>query len=87
MTNDVYKWDPRSDQFTFSGRSYLLDRIAKESGFTPEYIKEELTRRKTVLNWMVKKNIRTYRDVGNVVREYYLNPVRTYRRAKMELVG
>ncbi|RLF10819.1 MAG: type IV secretory pathway protein [Thermoprotei archaeon] len=87
LTNDVYKWDPRNDQFTFTGRSYLLDRIAKEFGFTPEYIKEELARRKTVLDWMVKKNIRTYRDVGNVIREYYLNPIRTYRRAKMELVG
>jgi len=83
LTNDVYRWDPKSDSFESVGRSYILERIRKKNGLAKEEVEEEVLRRKTVLEWMVKNNIRRYTDVANVIREYYADPARAYRRARM----
>ena len=85
ITNDVYRWDPVEDRFTYSGRSLILDRIKERFGLTEDEIKTELDRRRTVLEWMVKAKIRRYDAVGCMVREYYADPDRTYQRARLEL--
>ena len=43
---------------------------------TDDEIKEELLRRKRILEWMVEKEIFEYKEVGNVVALYYSNPER-----------
>jgi len=48
-----------------------------------EEIQEELHRRKVVLEWMAKNNVRRYTDVATVIREYYLDPVRVYKKARL----
>lgn len=83
LTNDVYRWDSKSDAFLYSGRSYVLERNMKKMGLTEDEVRAELHRRKTVLEWMVKNNIRRYTDVASVIREYYVDPDRVYRRARV----
>jgi hypothetical protein len=34
---------------------------------------------------MVQKNIKSYDDVADIVRRYYLNPNDVYNRARMEM--
>jgi len=79
----VYRWDSKSDAFLYSGRSYVLERNMKKMGLTEDEIRAELHRRKTVLEWMVTNNIRKYTDVASVIREYYADPDRVYRRARV----
>jgi len=83
LTNDVFTWDIRSDSFKYTGRSHILERNMEKTGISVEEIREELERRKAVLEWMVRKNIRKYTEVANVIREYYANPDRMYRKARM----
>jgi len=83
LTNDVYRWDPKSDSFASVGRSHILEKIRKKNGLTKEDVEEEVRRRKAVLEWMVKEKIRRYTDVANVIREYYADPARVYRKARM----
>jgi flagellar protein FlaI len=83
LTNDVYQWNANRDTFSYSGRSYVLERNMEKKGLSEEEIGEELDRRKVVLEWMVKSNIRRYTDVATVIREYYANPDRVYRRARL----
>ncbi|MHA1641071.1 MAG: type IV secretory pathway protein, partial [Candidatus Heimdallarchaeota archaeon] len=71
----------REDNFTFYGRSYIVERIRDQLGWTDQECWDEIEKRKTVLRWMVKKKIRHWQDVATVVREYYSNPQRTYDRA------
>ncbi len=85
--NDIYQWDLRTDSFTYSGRSQTIERLAERSGAAPETIKEELSRRKTVLDYLVKKNIRRYKDVGAVIRDYYADPSKTFERARLALLS
>ncbi|MEM0314061.1 MAG: type II/IV secretion system ATPase subunit [Candidatus Bathyarchaeia archaeon] len=85
ITNDVFRWKAREDQFEHVGQSYLLEKHMKKMGLKDDEVKSELQRRKTVLEWMVKKGIRRYLDVASVIREYYANPDRVFQRARMEL--
>ena len=85
QTNEVFSWNRNKDNFVFSGHNNLLMRHGKKKGITKEEIKDELNRRRTVLEWMVEKDIRHYSDVANVIREYYANPKRVYQKARMGL--
>jgi len=83
LTNEVYRWDAKSDVFLYSGRSYILEEKMKRLGLSEKEVQEELHRRKTVLDWMVKKGVRRYTDVVSVIREYYADPARVYRKARL----
>ena len=74
LTNEVYRWNPAEDSFDFTGRSYILEKIAEKTGITPEKAFEEIQRRAKVIQWMVKTNVRNYKDVSNIVRSYLENP-------------
>ncbi|RLI40024.1 secretion system protein E, partial [Candidatus Bathyarchaeota archaeon] len=78
-------WNAKEDIFLFSGQSYLLEEQMKKLGIDRSYLKRELHRRKTVLEWMVRKNIRRYKEVANVIREYYANPNRVFQKARVGL--
>jgi flagellar protein FlaI len=78
LTNEVYKWNALSDQFEFTGRSYVVERIAEKQGISIEEAYEEIERRAEILEWMAKNDIRDYREVSEVIRRYYLNPNSVY---------
>jgi flagellar protein FlaI len=83
LTNEVFSWNPRGDSFRSSGRSHILEKHMEKTGLDEEEVRKELQRRKAVLEWMTEKNIRKYTEVANVIREYYTNPDRIYRKARM----
>ncbi|MCS7125225.1 MAG: type II/IV secretion system ATPase subunit [Candidatus Bathyarchaeota archaeon] len=85
MREEVFRWKPRNDKFEFLGHSSLLEEHMKKLDLKEDDVKQELHRRKTVLEWLVKKGIRRYTEVANVIREYYANPARVFQRARMGL--
>src|SRR5437879_5256368 len=84
LTNDVFKWSPKSDTFVFYGRSYALENIMKRHGYRHEEVMEELNNRRMVLEWMVRNNVRDFKDVVEIIRPYYLNPQQLLDRVKRE---
>ena len=50
-----------------------------------EDLSRELKRRESILKWMVERDIRSYGDVANVVRRYYLNPGDVYNTARLDI--
>lgn len=74
LTNEVYRWNPNGDTFDFTGRSYILEKIAEKKGISTEEASEELQRRKKVIEWMARKNIRNYKEVSNIIRSYVEKP-------------
>ena len=83
LTNDVYQWNPKNDAFSYSGHSHVLEKNMKKMGLGEDEVRKELRRRKVVLEWMAKNNIRRYTDVATVIREYYADPARVYRKARV----
>jgi len=83
LTNEVYRWDARNDTFEYSGHSHILEEKMNRKGLNEKEVLEELNKRKTVLDWMVKKGIRKYTDVVSVIRDYYADPTRVFRKARL----
>ena len=83
ITNEVYRWDARSDTFEYSGYSHILEEKMKRKGLNEDEVRKELHKRSTVLEWMVKNGVRKYPDVVSVIREYYADPNRVFRKARL----
>ena len=85
LTNDVYRWNPPKDNFVHTGRSYITEKIMKRRVYSFDYVNKNLQQRKVILDWMVKNKIREYKEVSQVIRDYYANPIRLYEKARQGL--
>ncbi|MEM2902984.1 MAG: type II/IV secretion system ATPase subunit [Candidatus Bathyarchaeia archaeon] len=85
ITQEVFRWRPRDDQFEYLGGSSILERNMKKMGLSKDDVQRELQRRKIILEWMVKRGVRKHADVARIIREYYANPDRLFQKARMDL--
>lgn len=83
ITNEIFSWDAKGDAYKYSGRSYLLERIAQRKGVRPREVMQEIGRRKTVLDWMSKSKIRSFKEVTEVIRSFYANPEEVFKAARV----
>jgi flagellar protein FlaI len=79
LTNEVFHWDPIEDKFTYSGKSYVLERIRAEKDMSREEMTGELKKRMNVIDWMNKNNIREFREVSKLVSQYNEAPEDTLK--------
>ncbi len=80
ITNTLYEWDPFKDNFSYTGRSYLLEEMSEKIGTSMEKIENEIENRKNVLQWMKDNNIRHYEEVADIIATYYKDPDRVLQR-------
>ena len=66
-------------------KSIIIDTITERFGMSIEDIELELKRRRSLLEWLVKEDIRRYDAVGRMIREYYADPERLYQKVHREL--
>jgi flagellar protein FlaI len=85
--NDVFRWDPRTDSFSFSGRSHTIERLAERAGLQLDIVQEEMRHRKIILEYMVRQKIRRYQDVGALIRDYYADPDKVYEKARLGMLS
>jgi len=77
----VFEWDPAKDAFPSSlNKSILLSTTSKRLGVSQQDLIEEIERRKNVLSWMRRRNIRSYHDVAQTITEYYSRPKDFYEK-------
>ncbi len=77
LTNEVFRWNPVEDEFQYSGKSYVLERIRAEKDFTRDEITKELKKRTKIIDYMNENNIRDFRRVANLISQYVENPIKT----------
>jgi flagellar protein FlaI len=80
---EIFRWDAETDTYHYLGKSPLLSKIAKEWGYTLKEINEELKMRKTILDYMVRKHIRSYEEVSKLILDYFSDPQLVYRKARV----
>jgi flagellar protein FlaI len=74
-----FKWNPPKDEYVSDlENSPILSSIAQREGIAKKSLLEEIERRKDVLRWMRKRDIRSYKDVASIIGEYYAKPKQTY---------
>lgn len=85
LTNEVFRWVPALDDFEFSGKSYVLEKIMMKANLRREEVMNELKRRQAVIEWMTAKGIRKYGDVARIINEYQIHPQEILERIKSEM--
>jgi flagellar protein FlaI len=84
--NDVSKWVPSTDTFTEDfEKSYHLEQLALSLDLSVDYLLRELERRRDVLLWMASRNIRDYRNVNDVLTQYYNSPEELYMKVAQSI--
>jgi flagellar protein FlaI len=74
ITNEVFRWHPVTDEIRYSGKSYILEEIMEERGWSEARMREELKRRQEILEWMRLKKLRHFKDVSKVLISYFRDP-------------
>lgn len=75
LLNRIYEHDPKNDVVRPTGvPSKLKQIIAAKAGTTVEKLNLELEKRKVVLDYLVKKDIHSLRDVSQWIQHYYKTP-------------
>ena len=70
------------DRFETNGGSNILTRIKTQNGWSDDELQQELNNRMVILEWMERKNLRSYKDVGRIVSEYHKNPESVLRKVR-----
>ncbi|MBS7631728.1 type II/IV secretion system ATPase subunit [Candidatus Bathyarchaeota archaeon] len=83
ITHPIFEWDAASDSYRSVGESIILKEISKQGVYTLEGIQEELEKRKIILEYMVRNNIRTFDEVTSVIMQYFQDPDAVYRKARV----
>ncbi|PIV70312.1 MAG: hypothetical protein COS08_00930, partial [Euryarchaeota archaeon CG01_land_8_20_14_3_00_38_12] len=67
LTNEVFRWAPALDDFEFSGKSYVLEKIMIKANIRKDEVMNELKRRQAIIEWMVSKGVRKHADVARII--------------------
>ena len=80
----VFKWDASLDTFNIDEDSDLLGRLCRDEGITESKLKAEIVNRIKVLKWMKENDVKDYRQVGDVISQYYSSPQRVINAIEAE---
>jgi flagellar protein FlaI len=87
ISNTVYEWDQATDKFIFKGHSFLFDKIMEMKNLTHEELLQEFERRVDIVKYLVAKDMADFRDIWELIREYYKEPKVCAERVRKELYG
>lgn len=87
LTNEVFTWSASKDEYSYSGRSYVLESVMHNRGWDDSRAKEELKKRQEILEWARMKNVKHYEDVAKIVVTYYREPETLMEIVRKELYG
>jgi flagellar protein FlaI len=79
----AFSWDPDTDSFHDSD-SDVLDDIQDDRGWSRSELLEELRNRRTVLEYLRRKEVTDYRRFTAMVNEYYADPDRVIERIESD---
>ena len=81
-----FTWVSKTDdRFESSKTSKILNKIKQQNDWTDEQLEEELENRMIVLQWMMKKNVRSYQDFGRIIADYQKFPDEVLKKVLEEM--
>ncbi len=77
--HDVFTWDNTAEAYRADlSNSYLFSKISDKWSLPIDYVIEEFERRKEVIQYLLEKNIRSYRGIATFLGKFYRNPELAY---------
>ena len=84
--NPIYRWKARTDEFVSAKEPLrIMEELNLHTGMSPDEIKKDVDQKKAVLDWMVKRDIRSIEQVGQVMSIYYKRPEDVLKAARKNL--
>lgn len=84
---NIFGFNSEDDCFTrdttSGGGSEIFKLISMIKQIPVDKLTEEQSRRETILRWMAEREIKTYEEVADMVRSYYVNPDEVYNAARL----
>jgi archaeal flagellar protein FlaI len=80
LTNDVFRWEPAQDAFTFLGRSFVLEHVAQNTGRPIDELVDEIRRKERYLRTMDRLQMNFYKEVSQAIAAYYIDPAEAVSR-------
>ncbi|MEK6875640.1 MAG: type II/IV secretion system ATPase subunit [Nanoarchaeota archaeon] len=74
LTNTPYVWNPQDDRFYYKKLSRIFEKISKRHGIPLQELNLEFQRRVKLIYALYKQKIFKFKDVQEIVNEYYKNP-------------
>jgi archaeal flagellar protein FlaI len=82
--NSLFEWTGElKDTFDMKGTSNVFKQIADTKHIPEEEVYSEMEKKQQILEWMLNKKIRTYKEVSDIIRLYYFNPTEVYEMARL----
>lgn len=85
ITNSVFTWNPADDSFTYSGHSYIYEKVRAVRNWSPREMEREVKRRMDILEYMKKIGVNNYRQVAKIVSAYYKDPEKVMKEVKEKM--
>ncbi|RLF08112.1 MAG: hypothetical protein DRJ64_01690 [Thermoprotei archaeon] len=79
ILEEVFKYNPITDQLEQVKESVLLKRIAEQKFKSYSEVMDEINRRKEIVDYLASRNITDFINISRVTRDYYYSPARVYR--------
>lgn len=74
LVNNVFEYDPVSDEMRYSGRSHVYSAIAANRGWSREELHTEVERRRQVILALHEQDIRDFKSVSEVFSIFAITP-------------
>lgn len=71
IVNKLFDLKQNSNEYSYSGFSYVINRIAQREGSREAELEKEVDIRKRVLDRMTELNINDYFEVSKIIKRYY----------------
>ncbi|MFH1455920.1 MAG: type II/IV secretion system ATPase subunit [archaeon] len=78
--NQPFQWDPAADRFLFKTASKVFHKIMKRTGMNEAELLREFRLRTYLLLAMTRQNIVGFKEVQDIINEYYKDPLTVLRR-------
>lgn len=73
-SNIIYRWVPEKDEIIAHRESMrFFEDLSRHTGLSENEIKKELEERKKIIEWLIKNNLRSIKEVGNAIELFYLD--------------
>lgn len=73
--NILYRWVPETDKIVPHNKSLaFFDELSRHTGMSEKEIWEEIEKKKKILEWALKNNLRDLNSIGKIMNFYYTNP-------------
>lgn len=82
--NNLFDWTGElKDTFDMKGQSNAFKQIADAKHLPEEEVYSDMEKKEQILQWMLTKNIHSYKDVADIIRMYYYNQTEVHEMARL----